>query len=150
MKSWQERTMELYATGLRPIEITRIIENEFECSSMYNRIYHHIDRHKNDDKKILVREKRVAIQNQEPMHIESKWDGTEVIKFAVIGDTQIGSKYAQLTYLHNFYDLCAKEGIENVYHTGDITEGLKMRVGHEFELYSVSLLNIQRLINKKS
>ena len=55
-----------------------------------------------------------------------------------MGDTQIGSKYTQLTYLHEFYNLCEKEGVKDVYHTGDITDGLKMRVGHEYELYRVS------------
>ena len=55
-----------------------------------------------------------------------------------MGDTQIGSKYAQLTYLHNFYDLCSKEGIKDVYHTEDVVDGIKMRPGHEYELYEVS------------
>ena len=82
--------------------------------------------------------KRIAIQNQEPEHYNSKWDGMQVLKFAIMGDTQIGSKYTQLTYLHDFYDLCEKEGIRDVYHTGDLTDGLKMRVGHEYELYEVS------------
>lgn len=82
--------------------------------------------------------KRVMVQNQEPNVIDTKWDGCEVIKFALMGDTQLGSKYTQLTHLHAFYDICAKEGIKDVYHVGDITEGLKMRVGHEYELYAVS------------
>lgn len=82
--------------------------------------------------------KKVAIQNLEPTQHISKWDGTEEIKFAIIGDTQLGSKYTQLTYLHQFYDLCAKQGITDVYHTGDMVDGLKMRVGHEYELYTVS------------
>jgi UDP-2,3-diacylglucosamine pyrophosphatase LpxH len=55
-----------------------------------------------------------------------------------MGDTQFGSKYSQITYLHDFYDLCKKEGIKDVYHTGDITDGLKMRPGHEYELYEIS------------
>jgi UDP-2,3-diacylglucosamine pyrophosphatase LpxH len=80
-------------------------------------------------------EQRVAIQNQEPNEIKSKWDGTRVLKFAIMGDTQLGSKYAQITYLNQFYDLCQQEGIREVYHTGDITDGLKMRPGHEQELY---------------
>jgi UDP-2,3-diacylglucosamine pyrophosphatase LpxH len=55
-----------------------------------------------------------------------------------MGDTQFGSKYAQLTHLHRFYDICQSEDIKTVYHTGDITDGLKMRIGHEYELYAVS------------
>lgn len=55
-----------------------------------------------------------------------------------MGDTQIGSKYTQWTHLKNFYDICQEEGIKDVYHTGDVTDGLKMRPGHEYELYEVS------------
>lgn len=80
-------------------------------------------------------QKKPALQNFEPKITKSKWDGTRVLKFAIMGDTQLGSKYAQITYLHQFYDLCKQEGITDVYHTGDITDGLKMRPGHEYELY---------------
>lgn len=88
--------------------------------------------------KNIKEEKRVAIQNQEPAITESFWDGGAHIRFGLMGDTQIGSKYTQLTYLHNFYNIVKDMGIKNVYHTGDITDGLKMRVGHEYELYEVS------------
>lgn len=83
-------------------------------------------------------EKRVALQNQEPKLHDRKWDGNRTLKFAIIGDTQMGSKYSQLTYLHDFYDICQIEGITDIYHTGDITDGLKMRMGHEYELYENS------------
>lgn len=85
-----------------------------------------------------VQEHRISIQNQEPKKHERKWDGNRVLKFAIMGDTQMGSKYTQLTYLHDFYDICQIEGIRDVYHTGDITDGLKMRMGHEYELYQNS------------
>lgn len=135
METWQERALELSKSSLRPCEITAKIEEEFGGSDMYDKVYSYLRRHKTDSK---TEEKRVAIQNQEPTHYKLKWDGNEVLRFAIMGDTQIGSKYAQLSYLHDFYELCNREGIENVYHTGDITDGLKMRVGHEYELYEVS------------
>lgn len=135
MKTWQERALELSKSSLRPCEITAKIEEEFNSSDMYDKVYSYLKRHKTDSK---PEEKRIAIQNQEPTHHKVKWDGTQVLKFAIMGDTQFGSKYAQITYLHDFYELCKREGIENVYHTGDITDGLKMRVGHEYELYEVS------------
>lgn len=82
--------------------------------------------------------KHIAIQNLEPNIVDANWDGTKSITFGLIGDTQFGSKYAQITYLHEFYDICAKEGVTDIYHTGDITDGLKMRPGHEYELYTIS------------
>lgn len=84
------------------------------------------------------KEQHIALQNQEPKQHERKWNGDRVLKFAIVGDTQMGSKYTQLTYLQDFYDICQIEGITDVYHTGDITDGLKMRIGHEYELYQNS------------
>lgn len=160
MKTWKERAIELYREGnLSPKEITNRIESEFGYRNMYDSVYGQIRRQKKKDaeaeyeaakacccitpieKMINACEQegpatpRVAIQNQEPNEIKSKWDGTKVLKFAIMGDTQFGSKYAQITYLNQFYDLCEEEGIDAVYHTGDITDGLKMRPGHEQELY---------------
>lgn len=91
-----------------------------------------------DNQPVHKEEKKPALQNFEPKAFNSKWDGTRVLKFAIMGDTQLGSKYAQITYLHQFYDLCKQEGITDVYHTGDITDGIKMRPGHEYELYTSS------------
>ena len=142
MVKWQERALELYSTGLRPVEVTKIIEDEFTCKNMYDTVYGYLYRHRKDKNELieacLRAGKNTIIQNQEPTCHKLKWDGTKVIKFAIIGDTQMGSKYTQLTHLHSFYDLCEKEGITDVYHTGDMVDGLKMRVGHEYEIYEVS------------
>ena len=135
MKTWQEAALEYFYQGLNRAEVARRIESEFGLENMYGAVKSYIWRQMRKKKTPHVEEKRVAIQNQEPEYYEGKWDGTETLRFAIMGDTQLGSKYTQLTYLHNFYDLCAKEGITDVYHTGDITEGLKMRPGHEYELY---------------
>jgi UDP-2,3-diacylglucosamine pyrophosphatase LpxH len=132
MNDLKERVIELHRRGLKPCEIVK------EVDATYGQVHGYIRRYKEKHKDVVTGEKKVVIQNQEPKHHALKWDGTETIKFALMGDTQIGSKYAQLTYLHDFYDLCEKEGVKHVYHTGDITDGLKMRVGHEYELYEVS------------
>jgi len=68
--------------------------------------------------------------------IANQWNGEKVIRFGLMGDTQINSKYTQITHLHDFYDKCKAEGIDTVYHTGDIDDGEKMRPGHEYELYN--------------
>jgi hypothetical protein len=67
--------------------------------------------------------------------IANDWNGEKIIRFALMGDTQINSKYTQITHLHKFYDICQSEGIDTVYHTGDIDEGEQMRVGHQYECY---------------
>ncbi len=66
---------------------------------------------------------------------ECKWSGDKIIRFALCGDQQSGSKYTQHTHLHHFYDLLEREGVTDVYHTGDMFEGEKMRPGHEYEIH---------------
>jgi hypothetical protein len=64
------------------------------------------------------------------------WNGDRIIRFGLMGDTQINSKYTQLTHLHKLYDTFEREGITDVYHTGDIDDGEQMRKGHQYELYN--------------
>ena len=68
--------------------------------------------------------------------VKEKWNGDKIIRFGLMGDTQINSKYTQLTHLHSLYDIYLSEGIETVYHVGDIDEGEQMRVGHQYECYT--------------
>ncbi len=139
METWQSRAVEYSTKGYKLKTLVGMIETEFGLSNMYHRVSQFLYREKKKARsQPQVEPKRVAIQNQEPEHYEGKWDGTTTLRFAIMGDTQFGSKYAQITYLHQFYDLCAREGIKDVYHTGDITDGLKMRSGHEYELHEHS------------
>jgi hypothetical protein len=131
--------MELANEGMSYADVARTIKREYLLpGDIYDKVRGYIYRQKKKGNVTAVEEKRIVIQNQEPTHHSSKWDGTKTIKFAIIGDTHIGSKYTQLTYLNEFYDLCAKKGIPDVYHSGDLTEGLRMRLGHEYEVYEVS------------
>lgn len=138
LKDWHEAALKYFAQGMTKKEVTDKIESEFGLSNMYNTVRCYLYKQSKKAKPPVVETKRVAIQNQEPECFDGKWDGTTTLRFAIMGDTQFGSKYAQITHLHSFYGLCAKEGIKDVYHTGDITDGLKMRPGHEYELYVTS------------
>lgn len=91
------------------------------------------------DKPVIVTPQKkvfVPLENQKPKEYVTNWDGTQRIKFGLMGDTQINSKYTQLTYLHQYYDECERQEVQKVYHTGDIDEGEHMRKGHEYELYN--------------
>ncbi len=150
MNTWHNAALKYHAEGMSNKEIAERIESEFGLRDMYNAVRCYIYRQRQKTGEIyqqmsylpteepVEKTNRVVIQNQEPEHYEGKWDGTQTLRFAIMGDTQFGSKYAQITHLHNFYDLCEREGIKDVYHTGDITDGLKMRPGHEYELYEIS------------
>ena len=76
------------------------------------------------------------LQQLEPNIVTDEWTGDKIIRFGLMGDTQINSKYTQLTHVHDFYDICQREGIETVYHTGDMDEGEEMRMGHKYECYT--------------
>lgn len=57
-------------------------------------------------------------------------------RFAVVGDTHMGSRYQQLTYLQKFYDALEKEGIDTVLHVGDLVHGChKMHREMSYELF---------------
>lgn len=81
-------------------------------------------------------DKTIGEFTQEANEFALPWSNCELIRFALISDTHINSKYTQLTYLHEFYDLCKRKGISTVYHCGDIDEGEQMRVGHQYECYN--------------
>ena len=57
-------------------------------------------------------QKHEALENLTPRRHVLDWDGARVIRFGLMGDTQINSKYTQLSHLHRFYDICAKLDID--------------------------------------
>lgn len=146
---WKSRAIDLAKLNIKPSTITNVIEREFKPTYSHKVLYYKIYRlckkygskceQTTFDTIDIQQPGRVKlVQNQEPEHVDADWNHSKIIKFGLIGDTQLGSKYTQLSYLHDFYDICQAEGIKDVYHTGDITEGLKMRPGHEYEVYTVA------------
>lgn len=99
------------------------------------------------------------IQTKDTLHIgkyvvstentmTKQWSGEKVITFGVISDTHFGSKHQQLTLLNKMYDIFAQHEIANVYHSGDISEGIKMRPGHEQECFLHGADDIENYIIK--
>ena len=135
---FKTEVMELYQQGYSPSKIAKKLNRKYNGNRLglfYERFSSRVRMCISRNKNKKPNEKRVAIQNLEPTEHNRVWDGTTEIKIAVIGDTHFGSKYTQFKHLNNFYDICESEGIKDVYHVGDLTDGLKMRPGHEYELY---------------
>lgn len=140
--SYREKAVELAIRGLNAREIADAIGED------YSKVRHYLQRQRQAGKipkyqsteivKRPKKEKVVVVENLIPTKHDAK-SGEKTIVFGLMGDTQFGSKYAQITYLHKFYDLLSERGITTCYHTGDITDGLTMRPGHEYELYEVSV-----------
>lgn len=141
MNEWQEAALKYHEQGASYKDVSDRIESEFGLSNMYNKVRCYIYRQAKQQKKEekpAKPQKRVIIQNPEPAHYEGSWDGTTTLRFAIVSDTHFGSHWAQITHLHDFYDYCERNGITDVYHAGDITDGMKMRTGQEYELYAIS------------
>jgi len=58
----------------------------------------------------------------------------EQLTFALISDTHLGSSAEHLAELNDFYDRCKAEGITEVFHCGDISDGWKVHEGHLNEI----------------
>jgi len=77
-----------------------------------------------------------VVENQEPSVVSVNWKGNKIVRFGLVSDTHINSKYTQLTYLNQMYDIFRSEGITHVYNVGDIDDGEQMRPGHQYECYT--------------
>ena len=146
-KPWHKEAIELWQKKngeggrlLNKKEITDRLAAKYDGIN-YNTVKSYIMNHGEDTigtEKIepIVPKKFIALQSVDADIHKQKWSGNKTIKFGLMGDTQLGSKYTQITHLWDFYQLCKDENITDIYHTGDITDGLKMRPGHEYELYT--------------
>ncbi len=76
----------------------------------------------------------LTYKRKRPYVVPVKAEGN-VIRFGLIGDTQIGSLYQRLDALRAFYKRAAAEGIATVLHCGDVVEGWRVYRGQEFELH---------------
>lgn len=57
------------------------------------------------------------------------------LKIAIISDTHLCSTSQQLTHLNHFYDLCASDGITDIYHAGDLLAGVGVYRGQDDEIF---------------
>ena len=84
------------------------------------------------------KQKPVIFQNFAPIRMSIGNNSPKHLTIGVLSDTHYGSKYVQQSHLTEFYRICSEHGVSSVYHAGDVTDGIKMRPGHEYELYTSS------------
>lgn len=146
---WKSVAQSLYDEGLTYVEISEVIKEYFPnepAMRVYNKVRSLFRNNKANKAKSSHTNKKSEIkassqnnpitQNFSASISKFNWDGSTTIKFAVVSDTHINNKCTQLSALHNFYDLCYKAGIKDVYHVGDIDDGELMRTGHQYECYN--------------
>ena len=67
-----------------------------------------------------------VLRQRQPDGLVPRYEHTfkgKVYRFGLISDTHFASKYADLDGVHQAYEMFRAEGIENVYHAGNIAEG---------------------------
>lgn len=90
----------------------------------------------------IVKEDNKILLNREahaPVVFSKNWDGNKTIKFAVISDTHLNSNAQQLTHLNSFYDVAKAEGVDTIYHCGDLVDGDCVYPGHQFEVFNIGI-----------
>lgn len=79
---------------------------------------------------------RTIIMMDQKNVVDTGWNGEKLIRFGIVSDPHMTSKYQQLTHLNAMYDLFQREGIHDVYNPGDILEGeYQSRKGHAYEIF---------------
>lgn len=61
------------------------------------------------------------------------------IRFGAVSDTHIGSKYHDNKFLHEVYDWFEEEGVDTVFHCGDILDGYGVYHGQQNTLSEVNI-----------
>ena len=64
---------------------------------------------------------QVAVGNTRRLDVKN-WQGDKV-RFGFVADTHLGSKFERMDVLNALYDIYADEGIETIYHGGNIIDG---------------------------
>ena len=60
-------------------------------------------------------------------------------KFALYGDTHVGSLWCAYPEWQAFYEFAEEQGVEDFYHCGDVLSGFRVFRGHEFEVKDLGL-----------
>jgi len=97
-------------TGVLPKEIRKKID-ELKLDK-YN-VVHKEHKYELSDQVAVGSEKKLDIKN---------WQG-DVLRFGFVSDTHLGSKFERMDVLNALYDIYADEGIDTIYHGGNIVDG---------------------------
>ena len=63
-----------------------------------------------------------AKSRYDEIDLSDLYDG-QTVRFGVVSDTHMGSKFEALDELHQFYDYCVDQEIDTILHIGDISDG---------------------------
>jgi len=101
-------------------------------------------------KNITIKDKTV-IFNEPKKGTEIKLDNAnkDYIKFGIVSDTHLGSRYQQLTALYDFYERCKDEKVDVVFHAGDWVAGKGVYKGQEYDSFLHSMKEQREYLTEK-
>ena len=86
----------------------------------------------------IVGDKLVKMKPQKQNDVYQIPNDLDRLKFLMISDTHLGSKYDRLDILRYLYDEADKKKIDYILHSGDLTEGRSNRDEQVYQLKKVS------------
>lgn len=108
-------------------------EPQPEMDPSVDRILREIaDRYNADELKAIA--KGGKSYSTETVTVDAGWFDGDTIKFGVITDTHIGSKFFREDWFEGAADRMHAEDVDFICHVGDVTEGMSNRPGHMYEL----------------
>jgi len=125
---------------LKKVKVITVIDlsNKLDCTPQ--RILDYVEYHRALGYEISIDEQYV-IFSKDAVSNGTSFDGpledTEII-FAVISDPHFGSKACQITALNTFSEIARKKSVKHIFMPGDITAGLGVYAGQQFDLYGLS------------
>lgn len=120
-------------------ELSRVLNRPKGVSKEYVYTVLQSLRDKGFDVEVDEAAKEVKIEREptssliEPLELEPLY--RHRIKFGLISDTHLGSRFQQLTLLRTAYKIFEEEKVEFVIHAGDIVDGIRMYAGQEHEVF---------------
>jgi len=88
-------------------------------------------------KRGYIVEKPKKLRGERKIEIDlDRFEG-EDFEVGLVADTQMGSKYQQLTFLHDAYAYFEKRKIHTVFHMGDVFDGWTVYRGHIHEVFKI-------------
>lgn len=101
-----------------------------------------------------VLDKRHEYTNYQKAFKSLEDDPLETKRFILIADTHIGNEINNFTIINNIYDLALQKGIKNIFHLGDIFEGIKcndseeikqLKIENQLKLFNTYYPNIDEI-----
>ena len=90
------------------------------------------ERYSDDELKAIA--KGGKSYSTETTAVDAGWFDGDTIRFGVLTDTHIGSKYFREDWMDGAVDRFHAEDVDFICHVGDVTEGMSNRPGHIYEL----------------